>query len=180
MYSYIGVALKTMRKWLTFSIFITFIIALFPAKAFAEQINRFDATIQINKNGTIYVSEKILYDFETLNKHGIYRTIPYTKTNDDGKNFRMSIDRISVVNEFGKSYHFTTSYEDDTLQLKIGDADRTITGVHTYTISYTVSGALTYFSGLTLCLHGSNGYGYWKLYQRFWSPRVPVHRLDSF
>ena len=112
-----------------------------------EHIKSFDSAIKINKDGTIDVKETIVYDFSTLDKHGIYREIPYIKTNQDGKKYELKFNNFSVINENGNSYKFVKSWIDEKLiRLKIGDADRLITGIHTYVISYKVSGALTYFS----------------------------------
>ncbi|MFA6513450.1 MAG: DUF2207 domain-containing protein, partial [Patescibacteria group bacterium] len=112
-----------------------------------EHIKSFDSNIIINKDGTIDVKESIIYDFSTLNKHGIYRDIPFIKTNQDGKKFELKLDNVSVADENGRSYKFVKSWIDEKiLRLKIGDADLYVTGEHQYIISYKVFGALTYYS----------------------------------
>lgn len=50
-----------------------------------EHIKSFQSEILINKDGTIDVKESIIYDFSTLNKHGIYRDIPFIKLIRTGK-----------------------------------------------------------------------------------------------
>jgi hypothetical protein len=112
----------------------------------AEVIRGYDAQITIQKDGRIQVSEKIDYDFGYLYKHGIYRDIPYIKKNSDGKEYELGLQVLGVKDEEGNAYHYTQSWVNNKLQIKIGDADRTITGLHTYRIDYEVSGALTYFS----------------------------------
>ena len=112
-----------------------------------EHIKSFHSEILINKDGTIDVKETIKYNFDNLQKHGIYREIPFIKTNQDGKQFELRFSNFSVTDENGYSYKFTKSWIDEKLiRLKVGDADRLITGIHTYIISYQVAGALTYFS----------------------------------
>ena len=111
-----------------------------------EHIESFDSNIIINKDGTIDVKETIVYDFDNLQKHGIYREIPFIKTNQDGKKYRLEINNISVVDENGSNYQYQILKENNNIRLKIGDPNRTITGEHSYLISYKVSGALTYFS----------------------------------
>ncbi|MFA6081441.1 MAG: DUF2207 domain-containing protein [Patescibacteria group bacterium] len=112
-----------------------------------EHIKSFQSEITINKDGTIDVKETIIYDFSTLDKHGIYRDIPFIKTNQDGKKFELKLENVSVTDENGRSYKFVKSWIDEKiLRLKIGDANRLITGIHNYIISYKVSGALTYYS----------------------------------
>src|SRR3989344_3060885 len=112
----------------------------------AEQIRNFDSKISINKDGTINVEERIAYDFGFLSKHGIYRNIPFIKTNKEGKKLKLEFSNFSVNDEAGKKYQYSKSVADGKINIKIGDPDRTITGMHTYLISYKVSGALTYFS----------------------------------
>ncbi len=111
-----------------------------------EHIKTFQSEIIINKDGTINVKETIVYDFGDLQKHGIYREIPFIKTNQDGKKYRLEINNISVVDEKNEPYIYSQTINKQQLTIKIGDPNRTITGEHTYLISYTVSGALTYFS----------------------------------
>lgn len=112
-----------------------------------EHIKSFKSEIAINKDGTINIKETIKYDFDSLQKHGIYREIPFIKTNQDGKKYKLEFRNFSVTDENGNGYQFSTStINEKNIRLKIGDADRLITGFHTYIISYKVAGALTYFS----------------------------------
>src|SRR3989338_2487440 len=136
---------------------VVFFILLFPSFVSAERITDYHSQITLQKNGTIRVVEKIVYDFENLDKHGIYREIPSLKStplrqgfggaSKEGKKLQMSIDVQSVKDENGKSYAYKTSWLDgDVLRIKIGDANVLITGEHTYIITYEVGGAVTYFS----------------------------------
>jgi uncharacterized membrane protein len=125
-----------------------------------EHIKSFQSEIVINKDGTINVKETIVYDFADLQKHGIYREIPFIKINKDGnptssaqsglrgaRKFELKFDNFLVIDDNGNSYEFVKSWIDEKLiRLKIGDADRLITGLHIYIISYKVSGALAYYS----------------------------------
>ncbi|MFN4212703.1 MAG: DUF2207 domain-containing protein [Microgenomates group bacterium] len=112
----------------------------------AEEIKDFSSKININKDGTVDVEERIIYDFGDLKRHGIFREIPFIKVNRDGKKFILEFKDFNVVDEKGLSYLFTKSKEGEKIKLKIGDPDKTISGTHTYIISYKVLGALTYFS----------------------------------
>ncbi len=111
-----------------------------------EHIQVFNVTIEIQKDGRVAVTEEIQYDFDSEERHGIFRTIPTDKVNNDGKAYRMDVDNITVVDEDGDTYPFETSRENGEIKLKIGDPDKTITGRHTYIVRYTLAGALTYFS----------------------------------
>src|SRR3990167_3153924 len=139
-------------------------------EVFTEHIAEFENAIDIQKDGSISVSEKIIYDFTNLEKHGIIRKIPYIKTNKEGKRFRMDMNVLSVKDELGNNYTYkTTNLDDRELEIKIGDADKTITGVHTYVITYTVSGALTYFS--------DHDELYWNVTGNEWT--VPIELASS-
>jgi uncharacterized membrane protein YgcG len=111
-----------------------------------EKINSYISLINIQKDGKIQVKETIDYDFADLQKHGIYRTIPTIKTNQDGKKYRLDFSNFIITDEKGSSMDYTRSDANDKISFKIGNPNKTITGLHTYVISYTVSGALTYFS----------------------------------
>lgn len=110
-----------------------------------EHIDLYSSSISINRDGSMHVEERIAYDFGGVERHGIYRDIPYSKTNDAGKKFIIDFSDIQVRSEQGRVYTFTESKQDDMFRLKIGDADTTITGRHTYDMGYTARGALTYF-----------------------------------
>ncbi|EKE14927.1 MAG: hypothetical protein ACD_12C00242G0001, partial [uncultured bacterium] len=135
-----------------------------------EHIKSFDSSIIINKDGTIDVKETIIYDFDSLQKHGIYREIPYIKTNQDGKKYELKFNNFSVTDENKKSYTYVKSWiNEELVRLKIGDANKLITGIHTYIISYKVSGALTYFS--------DHDELYWNATGNQWT--VPIAVLTS-
>lgn len=148
----------------------SFFLALFlVSSAHAEAIRSYDTQITITKEGIIEVREKIDYDFEYLYKHGIFREIPFIKKNKDGKQYKMDVNVVSVVDESGVAYPSTTSEANGQIQIKIGDPDRTITGLHTYTITYTVSGALTYFS--------DHDELYWNVTGNAW--KVPMDNVSA-
>lgn len=133
-------------KALKFLLIIVFWI-LIPHATFAnEQIGLFDATYVINADGTVSVTEKIIYNFDNEQRHGYIRDIDYQKVNEDGKKFNINITDISVIDELGKTYKYTTTKNDNYYSIKIGDLNKTITGIHTYVIKYKMHGALTYFS----------------------------------
>lgn len=111
-----------------------------------EHIKLFQTNIVVQKNGSILVKEIINYDFDTLQKHGIYRTIPTDKINQDNKKYRLDFSGFSVTDEKGNRQNFSTQNSSGEIKLKIGDADKLITGLHSYVISYTVKGAITYYS----------------------------------
>jgi len=137
---------------------VVFFALLFPAFVHAEEISRYEETIHILSNGTIAVTESIGYDFGKEDRHGIFRTIPTMKTNEEGIQYVLDFDNFSVTDPYSQ----ITS--DGVVTLKIGDPDKTITGTHTYDIFYRVGGALTYFS--------DHDELYWNVTGREWE--VPI------
>lgn len=101
-----------------------------------EEIKDFDVTINVQKDSSFLVQEKIIYDIETSYKHGIYRDIPLKK---------IRISDIGVTDENGKPYKFLVTRTPGLLRIKIGDPNVIIQGEHTYKISYKVANGILFF-----------------------------------
>ncbi|PIZ97661.1 MAG: hypothetical protein COX78_04390 [Candidatus Levybacteria bacterium CG_4_10_14_0_2_um_filter_35_8] len=123
---------------------ILFLIAAFlfikPPFAYAEVIRSFDVNITAHKNGLMDITETINYDFESLDRHGIYRYIPlYTKV---GNLFRViKINNVKIQRD-NLNENFATTQTQDQIEYKIGKANQTISGLHIYKISYTVENGI--------------------------------------
>jgi uncharacterized membrane protein len=111
-----------------------------------ESIKEFDTKIVINTDGTIDVTEKILYDFSDNSRHGIFRDIILSRQTTEGIR-SIQVADVSVVDENGNSLPFTEPYKSGYREIKIGDPDSFVMGLKTYEISYTVYGAIGYFEG---------------------------------
>ena len=120
-----------------------------PSVNAEERINSFISNIQVNTNGSIDVTEIISYDFGNAYRHGIYRDIPTIVYRENNTKYVLKYKVKGVTDENGKSYQYSTLYPPDYLRLKIGDSNKTITGLHSYEIRYNVEGALTYFKDHT-------------------------------
>lgn len=59
-----------MKKYLFTSIFILAGLLFFKPVLAVEQIDNFDVDVKVNQDASIAVSEKIEYDFGTVQKHG--------------------------------------------------------------------------------------------------------------
>lgn len=119
---------------------------IYPSDIIGEQIRFYNVAIDINLDGTLHIEERIQYDFGPEKKRGIFRTIPLIKENKDGKKFKMDVSIESVKDEEGKAYTYKVTNENNMLKVRIGDEDIYIDGIKNYVLTYTVSGALTYFS----------------------------------
>ncbi len=122
---------------------------LLPSLGFAqteqsEQIRSFDSRISVNADSSLDVAETIVYDFGDQQKHGIYRDIPLSQV--DGAIGVAKISGLTVSDETGVPYTINDiTYSSNDVYVKVGDANKTITGVHTYVIRYHVLHAIGYF-----------------------------------
>jgi uncharacterized membrane protein len=123
---------------------INFSLLIAAPAAQAEQIDNFDVIIKINQDSSIDVTERIDYNFGNLNRHGIYRDIPY-KYKARGGNFKLHISDFEITDINGQEYTHKISNQLKYKRIKIGDADKTVSGNRTYVISYKVERAMNYF-----------------------------------
>lgn len=120
-------------------------IVLFGFDVHAQElIDSFDSQVVISSDGMVTVTETIVYDFGSAERHGIYRIIPYSY-NRDGSKYKISIGLLGVSDEMGSTIPYTVERSWGKFNLKIGDPDRTITGKHTYIITYTLGRVINFF-----------------------------------
>ncbi len=104
-------------------------------KVFAADytIADYDINMVVNEDNTFNITETITAYFY-MPKHGIYRKIPLRNTvkREDGT----SSKNKAIVSEINVSDNYTTKIENGYRVLQIGDSDTTVTGNHTYIISY--------------------------------------------
>ena len=112
----------------------------------SEAIRSYDVTIEIRADDSIQITEVIRYDFGSAHRHGIFRDVP-TRLGYDGRYDRVYPLHVeSVTATGGASADFDVSNEPGGItRIKIGDPDVTTSGVHTYTIVYTVEAAMNGF-----------------------------------
>src|SRR3989344_8767902 len=103
-------------------------------------VNLFKSEIVVNQDTSIRVKETGEANFEAP-KHGIFRIIPVSY-NHKGKTINIRLRVIGIKDEKGKAYKFETSRLGQSISLKIGDPDRTLTGPVAYFIEYEASGVL--------------------------------------
>jgi len=107
-------------------------------------VNNYEVDIYINANGYFDVVENYEITFDT-DKHGIYRDIRtrYDVVHLDGSEEKRQI-KINNIKVPNRKFEATNAYMrkvGGTLQIKIGDPDKTITGLQYYEINYQVKGA---------------------------------------
>ncbi|MFA7314555.1 MAG: DUF2207 domain-containing protein [Candidatus Magasanikbacteria bacterium] len=132
-----------MFKKLFLGVALSFFFVVLPVHA-EEKINNFVTDIKINSDATFHVQEKIDYNFGENERHGIYRYIPY-QYDINGKKYSINIDNISVTDENNNLLNFVISNSGGQKDIKIGDADKLLTGRKIYVINYDVKYAINYF-----------------------------------
>lgn len=122
---------------------LTFVAAQ-PAQAVSadEKIKSFDSKVLITKDNTARVSETIVYDFGSTSHHGIYRDIPIDYYDKDNT-YYLTSKYLVTTDGGGQEVQAEVSEVDGNQRIRLGDPDRTITGVHTYKISYTLHPIVT-------------------------------------
>ena len=124
-------------------------IGVLPSRASAdgERIVSYVVDIEIQTSGALLVREEIAYDFGSTPRHGILRDIVTKQRYDDTHDRSYALDVTSVTatpSDTPAKYAIEEAGAGLT-RIRIGDADHTITGLHTYVITYGLRGALNGF-----------------------------------
>lgn len=136
----------TKKEIITFLTIILVLISLIlPISSYATsanlyqynydyEITSYNIDMVVNENNTFDITETITAYFN-VSKHGIFRKIPLknsiTRLDRTKSKNKAQISNISVDEDY------TTYNENGYKVIKIGDANRTLTGSQTYTIKYT-------------------------------------------
>jgi uncharacterized membrane protein len=147
------------------------LIFIFPFIALAENseiIENFETEIKINQDATVDIVENIEYNFGSQQKHGIIRTLPIKYKARGGK-YSVDISEIKVYLNGQKYDHFTTKHSGENLKIKIGEADKLITGQQIYTIQYTTNEVINFFDEYDEF--------YWNVNGTEWS--VPIQKTSA-
>lgn len=110
-------------------------------------IQLFDSEIELNKNGSLEIKEKITVNFDGGYHHGIFRDIPLELRNRMG-NFSLGfkVNQVLMDGEDVPVKKSTRGYGGGKdLRLRIGAPDRTVSGIHVYTIKYSAVLGARYF-----------------------------------
>ena len=108
-------------------------------------ITSFHSDIRIATDSSLSISEDIRVDFGSLQKHGIFRTIP-TRYRYDDTHDRYYDLTVQSVTDGSRPVPYTTSVVEDNEVIKIGDANVTVSGAQRYVIAYKVVGAMNSFA----------------------------------
>lgn len=157
-------------KKIIISIFVALLFFSFiPLSARAERIDSFKTILSVQEDTSILVTEEIVYDLGEMDRHGIYRTIPY-QYQRNGNTYNLRINVLSVVDEDGQSYKYKTYQYGGYFEIRIGDADAVVSGVHTYVIKYQVWRALNFFD--------DHDELYWNTSGNEWDVPIMFHEVE--
>ena len=115
------------------------------AKVAASKIVGFNADISLSKQGVLDVNETIDMDFANQPRHGIYRFIPIRFHRGLGT-YTTNIRVLSVTDASGTAYHFQKSDVGSDATIKIGEANRLVSGRQVYKVHYQVAKAVNFFN----------------------------------
>jgi len=116
--------------------------------------------ISVQPDASLHVVEAIDVDFGALQRHGILRTIPIRYPYDSAHVRVYGLAVRSVTNANGRAVTYATQDEDGYKVIKIGDADRLVSGLQSYRITYDLSGAMNAFSDHDEIFWNVNGGGW--------------------
>ena len=124
-------------------------------------VQDFYTEITVNKDSSLLVTENIIADCGDLpDKHGIFRIVPTQATTPD-KTISTPIELVSITDFNGAPYKYTTIKNNNTITWKIGDANKTVTGVNNYKITYKVENAIRFDNA-------EFDEFYWNILGNFW------------
>jgi len=110
-----------------------------------EEIRSYQVTMVLERDASMMVQEQITYDFDDNQRHGIERTIPVEFATDSTHVREYPISDIQVSSPSGAPSDLKVS-KGPVTTLRIGNPDRTVTGVQTYVIRYRVEGVINNFA----------------------------------
>jgi uncharacterized membrane protein len=119
-----------------------------------------------DRQGELHIVEHISVNFTDYN-HGILRAIP-----DTYKHHSLQLHVNSVTSETGAATKYTTYGSNGNTVLKIGDANRTVTGPQEYTIDYSLRNVVSFYKDHTELYWNVNGNQWQQPFQRV---RVVLH-----
>ncbi len=123
-----------------------------------------------DRQGQLHIIEHISVDFTDQN-HGILRAIP-----DSYKNHPLKVQVNAVTSDSNAPASYSTYKSNGNTVLKIGDANRTVTGVQEYNLDYTLSNVIGFYKDHDELYWNINGTE-WS--QPFQHVAVTVHLLDG-
>lgn len=121
---------KRIKRFVILGALLIVCLTMSASAVFAWQdyeTDTFHVKVDVSEDHVMHITETIRVDFHSA-KHGLYRNIPY----------QPKFYKIKNIQVKGADFEVSTEAENNVVQkvIKIGSADKTITGGKTYEISY--------------------------------------------
>lgn len=126
--------------------FLAVVVALLSSARADERVLSFDSDIQVNRDGSLVVTETITVNAEGQQiRRGIYRDFPTDYTLPGGGRMRVGFDVLEVGRDGGaEDYH--TERLSNGVRIYFGSAERFLTpGVHAYRLTYRTTRQIGFF-----------------------------------
>jgi uncharacterized membrane protein len=153
------------RKTVFLSAFLIVFTALAQAKSW--RISDFHDNIDIAKDGSAFVTERITLTF-VGEWHGIYRKIPIEYPGPDGTNYKLYLHVLTVTNGEGQDLKYNSSVANGERNLKIFIPDA-VDATRTVVITYDVRNGMRFFA--------DHDEFYWNVTGNDWP--VPVEHASA-
>lgn len=113
----------------------------------SERITDMNVAFQLRVDGSTHVTETITYDFGNApDRHGIERFIPLKLSFDGDRNRLYPLTHETASSPTGAPAKIEKA-EGDVVTLRIGEADKTVSGVQTYVVRYDLAGVIDTVAG---------------------------------
>ena len=132
-----------------------------------ERVTSYEVVATVEADGAVLFQETITYDFGGNDRHGIDRNVITRQRYDDRNDRTYPLEVISVTSPTPNTpVEYALSNFSPLTRIRIGDRNDTITGVHTYVITYRLRGTLNAFD--------DHDELYWNIIGDQWN--VPIDR----
>lgn len=132
----------------------------------AESIKNYHIDVNVNKNGSVSVIEKITYLTDEIDKRGIYRIIPFKYSNASYFKMedRIKIENFSVKYSNGEKVEVLDEINDNVIEYRLGSEDIFLKAdvEYTYEISYDIYNILRKENNVTQLYFNVLG-NYWEI-----------------
>ena len=118
----------------------------FALPAGAEVMRSFHSQIKLGDDRTAEVTEDLEMDFQGDERHGIIRQIPIRVIKRQTP-YSFDLELVSITDGENVPVHFQEIRDSSEVEFKIGDPDKTVSGVHKYCIKYQVKRAINFING---------------------------------
>jgi uncharacterized membrane protein YgcG len=134
----------------------------------AEFIESFHADLTVRSDASLLVKETIVYNFGDLERHGIFRDLPTSYSSPSGTLYT-AVTITAVTNQDNQPIPYELEDFGYSLRVRIGDPDTTVTGQHTYHITYVARGVVPHFE--------DHDEVYWNVTGNDWP--VPMKKITA-